>query len=216
MKQSHGWWLPDHEEHLPGWMASPKNQVKLNGRVAYQGRKQIATLAHCPRRQVAVDVGAHVGLWSYNLAAAFGTVHAFEPVKEHRECFIRNLDGAKNVKLYPLALGGAPDWCSIRVEKGSSGNAQVVPGEDVEMVTLDSLQLGQVDLIKCDVEGYEGNVFVGAEETIKKSWPTIIVEQKRNMHERFGLEHLGAVKFLQKLGYKVVQEYSGDFILVKS
>lgn len=216
MIQAHGWWLPDHEAHLQGWMAAPKNKVKINGRLAYQGLKQLATLAQCPRRQVAVDVGAHVGLWSYNLAAVFGMVHAFEPVKEHRECFVRNLDGVKNVLLYANALGANPGRCSIQVEKGSSGNAQVAPGDDVAMVTLDSLQLGQVDLMKIDCEGFEENVLLGARATIEAWGPTVIVEQKRDMAARFGLELRGAVALLQRWGYRVVEEISGDFILVRA
>ena len=72
------------------------------------------------------------------------------------------------------------------------------------MVTLDSLQLTEVDFIKIDCEGYEENVLRGAVETIERDRPVIIVEQKRDMATaRFGLEPLGAVKFLQSLGYKV-------------
>ena len=55
----------------------------------------------------------------------------------------------------------------------------------------------------------------GAIETIKRDLPVIIVEQKRDMATaRFGLEPLGAVKFLQSLGYEVKQEISGDYLMV--
>ena len=55
----------------------------------------------------------------------------------------------------------------------------------------------------------------GAVETIERDRPVIIVEQKRDMAtSRFGLEPLGAVKFLQSLGYKVAQEISGDYLMV--
>lgn len=213
MKKVGDWWFPDHEEHFIEWMSAPKNKVYLNGRLAYQGRKQLATLDHCPSRRVAVDVGGHIGTWAYNLAVAFKTVHSFEPVKDHRLCFVKNLDGVDNVKLYGCALGGAPGRVSIVTTKGSSGDSQVAPGDDVDMRTLDSFDLRNVDLIKIDCEGYEENVLHGAIDTINREKPTIIVEQKRDMAARFGLELRGAVTFLEGLRYKVVQEYSGDFIM---
>ncbi len=62
MKMADGWWFPDGEEHLPGWMADPRVRMILNGRPAYQGQKQQAALELCTKRRVVVDVGAHVGL----------------------------------------------------------------------------------------------------------------------------------------------------------
>jgi FkbM family methyltransferase len=215
VKKIGDWWFPDHEEHFIEWMAIPKNKVHLNGRLAYQGRKQLAVLSHCSVRRVAVDVGGHIGTWSWNLSAVFGMVHAFEPVKEHRLCFVKNLEGVNNVKLYGVALGAAPGEITIKTTKGSSGDSQVHPGQGIEMKTLDSFELFDVNLIKIDCEGYEENVLRGAAETIRQSQPTIVVEQKRDMAERFGLEKLGAVHLLESWGYKVVQEYSGDFIMRK-
>ncbi len=215
MKKVGDWYFPDHEEHFIEWMSHAKNKVYLNGRLAYQGRKQVATMSHVKQHRVAVDVGAHIGTWAFNLAQVFHTVHCFEPVKDHRLCFVKNTEGLGNIHLHAVALGAEPGTCSIESEKGSSGNSQVRPGEDVEMRTLDSYDLALVHLIKVDVEGWEENVLRGGIETIKRSWPTIIVEQKRDMHARFGLEHKGAVKLLLGLGYVVAQEYSGDFIMVK-
>lgn len=213
MKKLHGWQFPDHELHLPQWMEHPKNQVVLNGRIAYQGRKQLAARQRCKKMRVAVDVGGHIGLWSFNLANWFETVHAFEPVAEHRECFVENVRDA-NVCLHALALGAEPGMVSMATEQGSSGNTTVAGAGDIEMVTLDSFGLREVDFIKIDVEGYEENVLKGARETISECKPVIIVEQKRDMATRFGLQMLGAVEFLTDMGYKVAEEISGDYIMV--
>ena len=82
MKLVSGWWMPDHEAHLGPWMATPKNKLLLNGRQAYQGRKQVAALKYVANHRVAIDVGAHVGLWSYNLKqriiARGGSVQSFD------------------------------------------------------------------------------------------------------------------------------------------
>jgi FkbM family methyltransferase len=212
MKEAHGWQWPDHEVHMLEWIGDPKNRVVINDRAAYQGKKQLATLRHCRSFRSVIDVGAHVGLWSYNLAHAFEQVHAFEPVKDHRMCFQVNVT-KPNVKLYPFALGNTPGMVSIRTTKGSSGDS-VVNGEgDIEMYALDQIALKRIDLLKVDCEGYEENVLRGAAGTITQWKPTIIVEQKHKFAERFGLNSQGGVEFLKTLGYKVVEEISGDYIL---
>lgn len=218
MKQKLGWWFPDHEEHLPAWMASPKGAMQINGRAAYQGKKQLAALAACSTRsqplRTAVDVGGHVGLWSFNLAPAFVHVHAFEPVAEHRACFGKNVQ-APNVTLHACALGATEGSVSIHTAPTSTGDSWVKGDGDIPMVTLDSVGLEGVDFIKIDCEGYEENVLRGAVETITRDRPVIIVEQKRDMASaRFGLEPLGAVKFLLELGYRQQQELSGDYLMV--
>lgn len=223
MKFVDSWWFPDHEQHLPQWMATPKARMILNGRPAYQGKKQLAALAAvgqlgrgAPR--LAVDVGGHIGLWSYNLAPAFQQVHAFEPVAEHRACFERNCAEqllADRIRLYGLALGMTEGRVSIHTAPTSSGDSWVKGAGDIPMVTLDSQGLQGVDFIKVDCEGYEENVLRGAIETIKRDRPVIIVEQKRDMAtSRFGLEPLGAVHFLLELGYRQQQELSGDHLMV--
>jgi FkbM family methyltransferase len=223
---AHGWYFPDGERHLIEWMDAAKNKLILNGRASYQGKKQLAALEFvtAARRarnnsgpSEAVDVGAHIGLWSWNLAHWFHRVEAFEPVAEHRACWLRNMEGfaAMQLNLHPVALGAAPDLVSMRTEPTSSGDTRVhrVGSGDVEMRTLDSYGLENVDLIKVDVEGMEQHVLEGAVSTMLKWWPVVIVEQKRDMHARFGLPKLGAVSFLQGLGWRVELELSGDYIL---
>lgn len=217
MKQALGWWFPDHEKHLIEWMGDPANRVMLNGRVAYQGRKQQAALAAAHRfkgreLRTAIDVGGHIGLWSYNLAAAFDQVHAFEPVAYLRECFAQNVQ-AENVTVHPVALGAAEGSVSMHTTADSTGDSWVKGEGDIPMYTLDSFSLTSVDLIKIDCEGYEELVLRGAEATIARDKPVIIVEQKRQMASRFGLQPLGAVKFLRTLGYVINAELGGDFIM---
>lgn len=220
MKFVDSWWFPDHEQHLPQWMATPKARMIINGRPAYQGKKQLAALAAVAQTKpdwpprTAVDVGGHIGLWSYNLAPAYRRVYAFEPVAEHRACFVKNVE-APNVLLYALALGATEGMVSIHTAPTSTGDSWVKGAGDIPMVTLDSQDLQDVDFIKIDCEGYEENVLRGAVETIKRDRPVIIVEQKRDMATaRFGLEPLGAVKFLLELGYVQQQELSGDYLMV--
>lgn len=211
-----GWALPAHEQHLQQWMGHPKNKgFVLNGRQAYQGVKQVTAMKFVRNHRVAIDVGGHVGFHSFNLAPLFREVHAFEPVALHRECFAINVT-APNVRLHPVALGVEPGEIAMKTEVGSSGNTCVdtkAPG-DTPMITLDSLGLQDVDYAKLDCEGFEENVLRGAEDTLRRCKPVVMVEQKRQMAAGFGLPTKGAIAFLQSLGYQVVAELSGDYIMV--
>jgi FkbM family methyltransferase len=207
-----GWWFPEKEAHLPAWMASPHNRLLMNGRASYQGKKQLALLKLCKRFRTAIDVGAHIGLWTFNLAPLFGKVRCFEPVAEHRSCFARNID-ADNVIIYPIALGAQRGTVGMLTEPTSSGDSRVHGEGSVRMETLDSFEFSDIDLIKIDCEGYEENVLRGAEQTLRRCKPVVCVEQKRDMARRFDLEPRGAVVYLETLGYTVATELGGDYLM---
>jgi FkbM family methyltransferase len=219
MKFVDGWWWPDHERHMLDWLANQKNRRIINGRPAYQGKKQLAAVHYLPaeHRGIAIDVGAHVGLWSWNLAHWFKTVEAFEPVAAHRECWEKNMqptpDG-RAAKLWPCALGEREAMIAICTTDTSSGDSWIKGKGEIPMKPLDSFHFAGVDFIKIDCEGYEEFVLRGGAETIKRDVPVIIVEQKRDMATKFDLKPLGAVKLLQSWGYDIAEEISGDYIMV--
>lgn len=206
-----------------GWVADPKNRLMLNGRPSYQGKKQVLALEHCPadRRRTMIDAGAHIGLWSFNFAHWFKRIVAFEPVEDHRACFDKNVIYTEDherpvpvdITLLPYALGEREDFVSIRVNPTSTGDSWVKGKGTVQMKPIDAFEFEDVDLIKIDAEGYEEFIVRGAMNTIERCQPTIVVEQKRDMAAKFGLKPMGAVKLLISLGYKVVGEISGDYIM---
>lgn len=212
MKQAHGWHLPDHEQHLIEWMAHAKNRRDVvDGRVVYQGVKQRAALEHVKQFRTAVDVGAHCGLWSFYLAKQFAQVHAFEPVAAHRECFLENVK-AENVQLYDVALGERAGSVGIHTKTGSSGDSWVSGDGPIPMRCLDEYALDDVDFVKIDTEGHELFVLRGAEDTLKRCKPTIIVEQKPGRAQMHGLNERDALPYLESLGATLRKEISGDFI----
>jgi FkbM family methyltransferase len=211
-----GIWLPDGEKHFPEWMT--KNGEIVDGRGTYQIRKLRAALAHCKQLQVAVDVGAHVGLWSMHLAKRFQQVHAFEPIALFRDCWTRNLEGIGNALVYPVALGSVKGKVRMAYDPADSGGTHVdlIKPETggIDILPLDEFDLGPVDFIKIDCEGYEHHVIEGARETIEKYRPAIIVEQKpHKLGPNFGIKGTPAVDLLKAMGYVVRQELSGDYIL---
>ncbi|HEX7455692.1 MAG TPA: FkbM family methyltransferase [Gallionella sp.] len=211
MKQHQGIWLPDHEQHMIEWMNSSGEIV--DGRGTYQIKKLRAALLHVKQYRTAVDVGAHVGFWSMHLAPRFRELHAFEPVKAHRECFESNLT-APNVALYACALGNKEGGVTLDVPKGSSGGTHISGAGDIPLKRLDDFELPDVDFIKIDCEGYELAVLQGAVETLQRCHPCIIVEQKQHiMAKNFGTSGTPAVDFLIALGAKQRAVLSGDHIV---
>ena len=164
-------------------------------------------ISHVDNFEAAIDVGAHVGLWSMHLAKKFRTVYAFEP--EHGDCFQMNCPG---VALYRYALGAKSKRVSMLATEGSSGNTIVQEGDMVEMRTLDSFGL-DCDFLKIDCDGYDLDVLWGAKEMLTRCHPIIIVEQKSGCGQRFGHEETEAVNFLEGFGYEVQREMDGDYIL---
>jgi len=219
VKEFGGWQLPDHEEHLLGWFR--KTNDVASGRQRYQGKKQQLALQWCKKFRTAVDVGGHVGLWSYYLASHFATVHAFEPVAEHRECFAVNVT-AGNVTMHACALGERDGLIAMNTKPNSSGDsvvmghsmlAAVAGSGDIPMRRLDDFNFQDVDFLKIDCEGYELFVLRGATELLNRCRPCIIVEQKPGHAQKFGLQETEAVPYLESLGATLRKVISGDFIM---
>jgi FkbM family methyltransferase len=172
--------------------------------------------------RVALDIGAHCGLWTRVLARMFRTVHAFEPVPAHRDCFAQNLADARreNVYLWPYALGNTRHHVSLHTGPSSSGDTYIKPGGEhsAQMQTLDffeDVNLGAepIDFIKIDCEGYELFVLEGGEELIRRHKPCIIVEQKPGKGRQFNLDDTAAVSLLESWGAFKMKEISGDYIM---
>lgn len=217
MKKFGGWCFPDHEKHLPDWLA--KENDHWLGRLAYQGKKirAVLSLVPAPKSTLALDVGGHVGLWSYYLARHFKSVHAFEPIEEHRLCFRENVI-AENVQLHPYALGEESGLVGFHTEPSSSGDTYVSGRGTIPVCRLDDVAekegLAQVGLIKLDCEGYEYFALRGGEDLIRREQPVIIVEQKPGKAQKFGLGETDAVDYLRDLGMRLEREISGDFLMV--
>jgi FkbM family methyltransferase len=211
MFQHQGIWLPDGEKHFVDWMNSSGEIV--DGKGTYQIKKFRAAMEYVKNFRVAVDVGAHVGLWSMQLAQRFDNVIAFEPVAAFRECFVKNA-WMRGVKCFPYALGAEVGRVSMNVDASDTGGTHVSGPGSIDMKTLDSFSLKSVDFIKIDAEGYEHHIIDGGRETILRCKPCIIVEQKQHiMAKNFGIKGTPAVDLLREMGGLVRRELSGDFIV---
>jgi FkbM family methyltransferase len=130
------------------------------------------------------DVGANEGQTAVELARAFprATVHSFEPFNRAFDALRRATLPFQNVKPVNLALGDAASSRTLFVNKSSPTTsllpmsaeaAAFVPGiemaatgtAEIQVATLDDYcareQIGFIDLLKMDVQGYEQRVLRG-------------------------------------------------------
>ena len=174
------------------------------------------------KNDVAVDVGANGGDWTYrmsNLVGEHGHIYAFEADTYYSLAtkHVFRLLGLKNITLFPVGLSDKREKLFLRVAEndGSRHNGRAfidknaklddVGLEIIQLETLDSYtkkysRLSDVKLIKCDVEGYELFVFKGADNIIKNKKPVVILEVGH--FERQGYTAKTLYNHFKQYGYK--------------
>jgi FkbM family methyltransferase len=170
-------------------------------------------LENTPGRGVVVQAGGNVGILANSLSQHFGHVYTFEPDEDNFTCLDHNVV-ARNVTKRRAALGASTE-CGVSLEKlpANCGSHNVNGVGNIPVATIDGLDLGACDLIVLDVEGYELFALRGAERTIDKYRPTVILEDK-GLSKRYGIAQGDAPGWLmEKFGYRVVKSTSRDVIL---
>lgn len=140
-------------------------------------------LKHARGNRCAVQAGSNLGLFPKRLAESFSVVHTFEPDPKLSAQARHNAPEA-NVLHWLAAIGNSRDSVKLGYGRrdGSSrpnheGLTHVVgTGGDTMQVVLDDMMLEDLDFMYLDIEGYELFALQGAEKTIERCRPTIVVE----------------------------------------
>jgi len=213
MHEHYGWHFPDFETHFPKML---KKSVDKGLPPEYQIAVRNRSIGLCSKRRTALDIGANVGLWSRDLVDNFAKVVAFEPVAVFRECLEKNVTGA-NFFISPLALGDHDTQATMIITEGNSGHSHLDPATlgtgDVQVVKLDNLNMDNIDYIKIDCEGYEYRVLQGAEQTVKRCRPIMVIEQKP--HDAYSKDYgqFAAIALLESWGMVKLDQVRDDWIM---
>ena len=167
-----------------------------------QRRLLQSVLPFCKTRRRALDIGAHIGLWTTQLALRFKHVDAFEPERVNFGCLKANALEFDNVTLHETAVGADHGRCRVVNLGANSGCGFVTRGGDSPIVPIDSFDFQDVDFIKLDIEGYEGRALTGAVDTLKKSKPVVFFEDNGLGAVHFGPAWTDPKTVLQELGYR--------------
>lgn len=174
-------------------------------------------LAHVERHshfRFCVQAGGAAGVWPKRFAMVFDHVMTFEPNPLCFECLIKNAPES-NVYHYPFALGSHDDVCEMAIPPKHDNNvgawyARVGVGA-IPVRHLDAFALVDVGLIQLDVEGGELAALIGAQETIARCRPVIVLEEKPLPH----LPVPTARRYLEaEFGYTLAEKIHNDVIMV--
>lgn len=163
------------------------------------------------RRGVAVQAGGNVGVMPLELAKHFEKVITFEPNALNFRCLDHNINGNGKVQKHNKALSDKATRAGMAGHVRNCGMAFLTEGDEVETVTLDSMQLDACDLIQLDIEGSEMNALVGAEETIKKYKPVLCIAHE-GLGVRYGYSDRIVDQWIKDRGYEEKERMLRDVI----
>ena len=96
-------WIPDDED----WH-------KWSG--DYEKEEFSEVMEYISNKGTALDIGAHVGIWTKRLAEEFEHTYCFEPVPKHVECWHKNVaNDFTNVDIAEVALSDVEGTAIMKV-----------------------------------------------------------------------------------------------------
>ena len=180
----------------------PDNHCKQT----YQMIKPLIT-----RNRGLVDIGCRDGEFSHYAQFDFQRIYGFEYRWDYpwQKNFAKNMS-SQNVTLFWQGLSDVAET----IESGGTGIVNLKGGastKTTDLLPLDAFNLQNIDLIKVDTDGFEYKIIQGALETIRRSWPMLVIEQGY-------FDNKETLKFcVEELGYKHVATCSRDLdhVLIK-
>lgn len=175
-----------HEEETLNFI---KNNISMNG--------------------VIITAGTHIGTFLPFYSKIAKKVYGFEPILEnyHYSKLNIELNSLNNINLFNCALGNTDTELNMvehnliekslcRVVDKKCEDSTLV--KCIKLDGLDELFENNISIIQLDVEGYENNVLLGAQQIIKKYKPILVLENN--------LEHYDIPDFLKKYNYVVFEK----------
>ena len=185
----------------------------------------LASLIIKGKKGIVLDIGANIGTFAIPLAHKFRNVAviAFEVQEKVHSILTKNINLNSLSNISPINIGlsdraenvsaYAPDYesesnigsFSLDLEVTEKNSEVTTRGQlkSFKLVTLDSLEIQKIILMKIDVQGMEHKVIRGAVTTIKNNnYPPIIFEasSKKLWYQARRNE---LIKFLENMGYEI-------------
>jgi FkbM family methyltransferase len=155
---------------------------------------------------VVVDCGAAEGLFSFVAANTAKKVYAIEPIPSWHESLEKTFHQSENVEILKVGVSHHPAVMRMTDDEIYSRISNTGSLE-IQVTTLDSIFADKnipVSFIKADIEGFEFQMLLGAEETIRRNRPKIsltvyhdtnhfeeIREFLQNIHDDYQFKTIG-------------------------
>lgn len=206
------------------WPGRIRYAAHLWKAVVYDHHRELLTmLPPIPADGVVLDVGAHAGQFAKLFAGLVpqGRVYAFEPGGYARSILTQvvRLRRLRPVEVVPMGLGDAAGTARLAMpikasgaygfglsHLGASDRAGAMRTETVAVTTMDTFVrahgLTRVNFIKADVEGWEGRMLAGAQETLARFRPALMLELIGSHLARAGDRLETVWGMLERSGYR--------------
>jgi FkbM family methyltransferase len=160
-----------------------------------------------------LDVGANIGLFTVEgarLVGQEGHVIAIEAMPQMAD-LVRSqvaINGFKNVQVVPAAVGDQDGTATLTRPRDANagmftlGNVDGEERFDVPVRRIDDILAGRaISFIKMDIEGSEYRALLGAEQTLRRFHPTILVELNESALNGCGTSSKAVKTLLAGFGY---------------
>ena len=166
-------------------------------------------MTHINSPGIMVQAGGNCGQYVRQFSQRFGTVYTFEPDPLNFLCLTLNC--GNNVIKTQACLGNNKNF--VATDRTHDAGAIHVDGPgNVPTVRIDDMDLPSCDLIQLDIEGYEYFALLGAQRTIERYHPVIMIEWYEPWAERYSTDKTMLDNFFSKLGYCHITKQDNDHI----
>jgi len=157
-----------------------------------------------------IDVGAAIGdtmlLLFHKCPGMINQFYCFDGDKEFFEYQKYNLRNHTNGQIFNVLLSDENNIEEKNLVRTHLGTASVLGNSTTKTTTLDEVLFdsklaNNIDLIKIDVDGFDGKVIAGAEQIILKYKPVIIFEWHPLIWKRVGTSIYQPFHFLKAMDY---------------
>lgn len=166
---------------------------------------------------ITYDIGANIGIFTLlmsHLIQPGGKVYAIEPEMNNYKHLLGSISANNSINIFPMQIAvGDTDGTLQFDRRGGSFSGRIVDGDvhykptknivPMATMSIDSLVKSNIidppNLIKIDVEGFEGKVMLGMQEVISKYHPIIICE----LHAHLGDPSEVVYNVLASAGYSI-------------
>lgn len=195
-----GFWVLVRDSHISRW-------CEEHGSLFHDHQVLPKILPEIPVGGTVIDIGANIGDTAIPFSDRVGPkgyVLAIEPHPVAYECLRRNasLFAKTTISVVNAAVGDTAGKMSLSEEENTGASFLSSKPGNVDVRTIDSFVMRECDFIKIDVEGYELRVLKGAEQTIARFHPKMLIELNEGALNRQGTNQLEVCAWLQAHGYK--------------
>ena len=169
-------------------------KYKISGKLEYLYDCQISndepydSFLHLNEKESFLDLGAYNGdtvLDFANRCPDYNKIIAAEPDKKTFKKLLKNTENLKNIRCENICISNFSGNGKFSMKSGRNSTI-AADGTEINFSTIDNLLNNEeVSFIKMDVEGEEKNAILGAEQTIRKYKPKMLISAYHRTEDIF-------------------------------